>query len=208
MRRMPRLTFRSLRLLALGSALAAGLAPGDSRALALSELGGHYAGSWLNQTFGSTGAASIDITIAGSDVSVSFDMDGFVFGQIDPPAIAMSGAISGGAMTFTSSGLGLFGDIVGSIQESDGSFVFLLDTIPGEFISKVDVTGSLAPGDGGTLLLSLTYVVSFPGPTGPFNPATGVLTATREAPIPEPGTATLFGVGLGALAGSRRRRSG
>lgn len=205
MRDLPR-PDRSLRCLALAAALCLG-APSGALALALADLGGHYEGGWLNQTFGSTGAASIDITIAGSDVSVVFDMDGFVFGQIDPPAIAMAGTIAGDVMSFASTGLGLFGDVAGSIQGSDGSLVFLLDTIPGEFISKVDVEGSIAPDELGNLVIAVAYLVEFPGPPGPFNPAAGVLAVTRETVIPEPGTATLLALGLGVLARARYRIS-
>ncbi len=202
---LPRVVLGPLRLLTLGAAVAAGGVPADAPALTLAGLGGHYEGGWLNQTFGSTGAGRIDITLSGSDVSVVFDMDGHVFGQVDPPPITLLGTLSGGAMTFASSGLGVFGDLEGSILESDGSFVFLLDTIPGDFITRVDVSGTIFPDGSGNPVISLDYSVLFPGPPGPTNPAAGIFEPTRV--IPEPGTVTLLGIGIAAFARVHRRRT-
>jgi hypothetical protein len=55
---------------------------------------GRYEGAWNNLTFGSMGAASLDVSIVGTDGSFTLDLDGFVFGVIDPPAATVTGTVN------------------------------------------------------------------------------------------------------------------
>ncbi len=48
---------------------------------------GNFEGSWTNLTFGSFGKAVFEITLVGSNVITKFDLDGQVFGMMDPPAM-------------------------------------------------------------------------------------------------------------------------
>lgn len=139
---------------------------------------GRYEGAWTNLTFGSTGKAVIDISVNGATAATTFDMDGFVFGAFDPPVINMPGTVVGDTIQIDSQGVGLFGNILGSINSTAGTFEAVLTQIPGGFIAKVTATGTIGSGK-----LDLDYVVDFPGPTGPTNPALGVLVANQPVPL-------------------------
>src|SRR4051812_4766660 len=54
---------------------------------ALQDMVGRYVGAWTNITFGSTGKAVILIQISGTNATLTFDMDGQVFGYVNPPVI-------------------------------------------------------------------------------------------------------------------------
>jgi hypothetical protein len=181
---------------ALGLALAA--APAAAGA-AIVDLAGTYVGAWNNLTFSSTGAARFEIAVAGPTASITFDMDGNVFGGFDPPPIAMNGTVSGDDLLIDALALPIFGDVVGSIAGATGAFSFTLSNVPGGFITSVTAMGSIASG-----VIDLDYSVLFPGPSGPTNPALGTLTATL---IPEPGTGLLVASGLLGVALRRAKRA-
>lgn len=182
-------------LAALGLVFATATAlPADANGIR--DIAGTYVGSWTNLTFGSTGPAEIDIAFSDSQATIRFDMGGPVFGGFDPPEIMMLGTVVGDDLPISSSGLNVFGDISGSIAGADGSFAFVIENIPGDFIDRVTAEGSIAAG-----VIDLGYTVIFPGPSGPTNPASGVLTAV----IPEPATFALLGLGAGGLAVLRLR---
>lgn len=78
-------------LLAAAATLAAPLASAST-----------YEGSWNNTTFMSTGPLTIELTIQGDKVKGSFDLDGFVFGAVDPDPIKFNTTLdSQGKGTFT-----------------------------------------------------------------------------------------------------------
>lgn len=162
----------------------------------ITDLAGVYVGSWNNLTFGSTGAARIDIAFSGPSATVTVDMDGNVFGGFDPPPIAMNGTVLGDDLVLNALALPVFGNVAGSILGASGAFTFTLSNVPGGFISIVTASGSIASG-----VIDLGYSVGFVGPPGPTNPASGTLTATL---IPEPATAALLVLGLAVLAARRR----
>ena len=139
---------------------------------------GHYTGAWTNLTFGSTGKAVIDMSAAGTSATILFDMDGFVFGAFDPPVINMPGTVVGNTIQIDSKGQGLFGDISGAVDAAAGTFRAVLTNIPGGFIRQVTATGTVAAG-----VMKLDYVVDFPGPAGPQNPARGVMTVAVAKPL-------------------------
>ncbi len=154
-----------------------GLGLSSAAQAAVGDLAGRYEGAWSNLTFGSTGKAVIEIKIAGPSASILFDMDGFVFGGFDPPPIAMPGTVVGNTIQIDSQGVGIFGDIKGLVDATPGSFTSTLSNIPGDFITTITADGTIAGGR-----MSLGYTVVFAGPTGPNNPAHGVMVVA--APIP------------------------
>lgn len=165
---------------------------------AITDIAGTYVGAWNNLTFApASGDATMTITFTGLEATISFDMDGNVFGSFDPPPIDLMGTVVGDDLVISSLALPVFGDVAGTIVGSSGAFDFALTNVPGGFITSVSATGSIVSG-----VLSLDYTVVFPGPSGPTNPAVGTLEALL---IPEPGSALLLTGGLAALGIARRR---
>ncbi len=145
---------------------------------ALQDMVGRYVGAWTNTTFGSTGKAVIIIDISGTNATLTFDMDGFVFGFIDPPVISMPGTVQGNSIVIDNHGVGIFGDIKGSIDGTTGAFNTTLTNVPGGFIKDVTNTGFITNG-----VISLSYTVDFPQPPSSTNPAHGVMVAVLTPPI-------------------------
>jgi len=146
---------------------------------ALPDLVGRYVGTWTNITFGSTGKAVIIIQISGTNATLTFDMDGFVFGYIDPPVISMPGTVVGNTIVIDNHGVGIFGDIKGSIDGTTGAFQTTLTNVPGGFIQDVTNIGSITNG-----VINVNYTVDFPGAPSATNPAHGVMVAMIIAMIP------------------------
>lgn len=163
----------------------------------VTDIAGLYLGSWNNLTFGSSGAASIEIAFSGSAATITIDMDGGVFGGFDPPAIPMSGTVSGDDLVINAVGIPIFGTVTGSVIGATGAFDFTLSDVPGGFITNVSATGTISNG-----VLDLDYSVLFPVPPGLTNPALGTLTATL---VPEPLSALLLVSGLVGLTVRRAR---
>ncbi len=145
---------------------------------AVQDLAGRYQGFWTNTTFGSTGKAVIDIQLAGTNATILFDMDGYVFGAMDPPLISMPGLVQGSQILIDNHGTGMFGSISGTIDSANGTFSAVLGDIPGGGIQRVTATGTIGGGR-----ISLDYEVTFPGPASPTNPAHGVMVATSASPF-------------------------
>ncbi len=162
----------------IGLALFLGVQLSSARA-ALASVLGHYVGAWTNLTFNSTGKAIIDISLASPTTArIVFDMDGFVFGAFNPPPITMPGAVNGDQIQIDNQGVGSFGDIKGLIDSQAGTFSVGLTNIPGGFISYITADGSVTGGH-----MQLRYVVHFPGPASPTNPANGLMDVRTIAPI-------------------------
>lgn len=140
-------------------------------------LAGRFSGAWTNLTFGSTGAASLTLAIDGNQAGVTFDLDGFVFGRFDPPPISIPGIVDGNAIRFSTRAQSFFGDIAGVVDAAAGTFQTVFTNIPGGFIQQLAATGTVGGG-----VLRLDYLVEFPGPASPQNPAKGVMVVSREAP--------------------------
>lgn len=99
-----------------------------------------YQGSWENETFGSSGALTIDLTVTATKVSGSFNLDGSVFGGGDPASIAFSTTLDiNGSGKFKTLGTAI-GDVTGTFL-SDGSLTITITNIPGGFLSKTKFTG-------------------------------------------------------------------
>jgi hypothetical protein len=145
---------------------------------AVQDLAGRYVGAWTNTTFGSTGKAVIEIQIAGTNATLLFDMDGYVFGTVDPPLISMPGTVDGDAILIDNHGVGMFGDIKGRIDALQRTFSATLTNIPGGSIQAVTTLGTIQGG-----VISLNYTVHFPRPPDFQNPAYGVMATTLVPPI-------------------------
>ena len=84
-------------------------------------LAGSYDGQWDNLTFSSSGDAAIGISVSGSDVRLSFDMDGFVFGFVDPDIVVLHGTVQGDQIVVQETGDAVFGDVSATIDCTTGA---------------------------------------------------------------------------------------
>jgi hypothetical protein len=142
------------------------------------DLVGRYVGVWTNLTFGSTGKAVIEIQTSGTNAALTFDMDGYVFGIMDPPVITMPGTVNGDVILIDNKGIGMFGDIKGRVDATQGTLVATLTNIPGGYIQTVTNVGTIGGG-----VIHLNYTVLFPGAPSSTNPAYGVMGVTMVPPI-------------------------
>jgi hypothetical protein len=193
---MPRLPRRRARL-ALGSLVWLAWLAAPAWGATIQDIAGAYEGSWHNTTFDSTGPAHVRIEIAGAAIDIHIDMDGNVFGGLDPAEVVLSGTISSGDAQFDPT-VATYGHIVGSITGSSGAFNVDLDMINPAILSA-NGTGTVAGGS-----MDVTYTVQIMG----FGQAAGTLNAT----LPEPeggmgGAAALVALALASFATPRRARS-
>jgi hypothetical protein len=122
----------------------------------LSAYEGHFAGSWSNETFATTGSMAWDISADESarTVTIIVDVGGNFFGGPGAPAetIVLT-HLADGVIQGTSPA---FGDISGTLSP-DGMLDITLSSVPGGAISKVVITGALSGGNA----ISLDYAVTF-----------------------------------------------
>jgi hypothetical protein len=139
----------------------------------LSAYEGHFAGSWSNETFATTGPMAWDISADESarTVMIVVDVGGNFFGGPGAPAetIVLT-HLADGVIQGTSPA---FGDISGTLSP-DGMLDITLSSIPGGAISKVTITGILSGGNS----IALDYAVAF---TAGGAEATGTVTLMKEA---------------------------
>jgi len=140
--------------------------------VAVAELKVNYVGSWTNLTFGSTGKAVFDTAVAGTNATIVFDFDGFVFGYIDPSAMTMFGTLQDSVIQCTTNGVPVYGDIKCSVNLALGTVSVSLTNVPGGSIKTVAITGLVTNG-----VMNLNYTVNFLGAPSPTNPAFGVIHA-------------------------------
>jgi hypothetical protein len=84
----------------------------------------------------------------------------------------------GSTILIDNHGVGIFGDIKGSIDGATGAFQTTLTNVPGGFISQVINNGGITNG-----VLNVSYTVDFPGAPSATNPAHGVMVAVLTPPI-------------------------
>lgn len=134
-----------------------------------------YDGQWHNLTFNSTGAARATVTTTLPNVSVSFDLDGNVFGGLNPAPLVLSGIASpDGSVAFTPiNGHATYGDVTASTSAL-GVLTAACANVPGQ-VSTVLLTGTTSPA-----LIDLTYDITFD--TG----STGANGTVLMRAIPEP----------------------
>ena len=110
----------------------------------LTQYEGEWSGTWQNTTFGSTGDAMATVTVNNDGtMELILDLDGFVFGAIDPPAVTLTGTYTASDATLELVDDATFGTIAlvfTADGEVDGSFDNLM--LAGGTMS---VTGSHSP---------------------------------------------------------------
>lgn len=122
---------------------------------------GTWSGSWSNTTFGSTGAMTGTLTVNDDGTAqLVLDVDGAVFGLVNPSAKTFSGTYNEDALTFTGTGDDLFGNLTMTFA-STGSVTASGIDVPATDIDMLSLSGTVtatALNANYTLTLgSLTY---------------------------------------------------
>ena len=153
-----------LQLLAvlLLSTASLGVLSAPASAVVLSDYDGTYVGSWFNITFSSTGAATITFVSVGNDVTWTTDMDGFVFGLMDPGPVVLNGTVVAGEIVINQT-VASYGNVAGTIDLNSGVVNVIVNMVPGrpEF-ADITVTGTIVAGAS----FDLEYSIDVLG--GPF----------------------------------------
>lgn len=156
---------------------------------------GLYTGQWDNLTFSSSGPATMLIEdLGGGVVQMTIDVDGNVFGFVDPPPGVVTGTVVADVFTLDPVlGDPTFGDISGTIDAAGQADFELINAAGGSF-SSVMITGTAIGG-----VFDLDYQIFTPNdPTAPF--AVGEI---RMDLVPSPSSLALFI--MGGLLMYRRR---
>lgn len=162
----------------------------------------NLSGDWLNTTFNSTGPTSVTGSVSGADVSLSADLDGFVFGLPDPDPIALTGTLDGGnTAAFTVDDHPRYGDVSGSWNATTGALLLDAVDVPSLSILSASLDGTLSASS-----LVATYRVNFTatGEGGGGLEGTDFAVGTINA-VPEPALSALL-AGVAALLAWRQRR--
>lgn len=125
--------------------------------LDLSGLVGTWTGSWHNETYNTTGGATIVISVDQQAKTMSFnvDFDGNVFGGSNPPAETFTGSYTETSLTITGHS-NTFGDI-SATWNGDG-FSGSGQNVPAGGIDSVDFTGTVTATQ-----ISMNYTIHFSG---------------------------------------------
>ncbi len=138
---------------------------------------GNWEGSWLNQTFGSTGAARAFVELLPDGVArFALDLDGLVFGFIDPPAFTFEGAYDESGAHFLIQDHEFFGNMTLEIDR-DGTLLLEAPGVP---------TVGLSVGLEGTIdsaVFDAGYTIAFVGGGG----AEGVMTLWKVEVVQDGG---------------------
>ncbi len=139
---------------------------------ALQEYLGEWRGEWRNITFGSSGGIQATVN-AEKDGTLSFtvDLDGFVFGALDPDPISYSGNFDAAGVVFIIPGDPLFGDLSITVTD-DGEIAIVGESVPDERIEKISAVGTATPEE-----IFLEYIVVFAA----GNSAVGDMTLTKDS---------------------------
>ena len=133
---------------------------------------GSWQGQWVNNTFGSQGDASLDVSVDEAQLTVEFvlDLDGNVLGGSDPDPETFSGTYDAAALTVTGTSV-VFGDITWSV-DSSGNMTGNGINVPSPTIDSVGFTGTAS-----AQIMTLDYTVYFTG----GGTAVGVLTFYKQS---------------------------
>lgn len=100
---------------------------------------GTWSGTWTNTTFSSTGAVSVVITQAGSDLGFSVDLDGNVFGGANPAAENFTASFDTSRATLASTTSAVYGDVTATLN-ANGSITINGTNINGQ-VASFTLTG-------------------------------------------------------------------
>ncbi len=137
----------------------------------ISNLQGTWSGSWTNDTFGSTGAASLSIenNQAPGSIKLTIDLDGFVGGLLDPDPEALISTISNNGDINYSGQIDLLGPLTFTLG-NDGQITINANNIDVSGFDSFTATGTLSESQ-----LNLNYTVTFSG----GSTATGTVTGSK-----------------------------
>lgn len=135
---------------------------------------GNYAGNWHNNTFGTTGPATLTIAADPQTKTgtVGWNLDGNVLGGGDPPAESFNATWNDNGLTFSGSSVS-FGDISINLNK-DGEVTGHGENLPNQNIQSIDFQGSGNPNQ-----FTINYTVHF-SVQGGGGDANGTLTVTRQ----------------------------
>ncbi|MFM9997170.1 MAG: integrin alpha [Phycisphaerales bacterium] len=125
---------------------------------------GHYAGTWTNTTFSSSGAIRADGVIVASTLTMTIDADGGVFGLPDPPPFTLSGPITAGGWSAALTGHAVFGDLSVSVNAA-GQVTINGSNPPSGFITTYTATGTFTPSGQINLAGHIEFVLGVPADT-------------------------------------------
>lgn len=131
---------------------------------------GVWEGQWVNTTFSSQGAASLEVTAdtTNKTAQLVMDLDGNVLGGADPAPITLNGTYTETEFNITTT-TNTFGDLTLDIDEQ-GNITGSAVNVPNANVEKVDFNGVATP-ETITLNYTVTFAASIGGGT-----AVGVLT--------------------------------
>jgi hypothetical protein len=120
---------------------------------------GNWDGAWYNHTFGSTGAANLQVTYSADSqtLTVTADLDGSVFGGSNPPPETITTTLTGAGFIVTRHSA-YFGDIDVTIDANGVISGELVD--PGSGIETVEIEGAVTANQ-----IMIKYTVDFGGST-------------------------------------------
>jgi hypothetical protein len=206
--------------LAIGSVLVAGtVTSASANAITYSLTTDDCTGTCGTAPFGavtlssiSATEVSVDLTLkAGEEFAVTGSGDALLFDITSNPSITVSGITSGFTATITTSGKTIHADGTGSWEYSIDCTGCGNGTSPpnlsGPLNFDVTVAGGVTPASfikNGNLLFFATDIGGTNGKTGDVAAPIGV---PVTAPVPEPASMAILGVGMFALGLMRRKRA-
>ena len=130
---------------------------------------GNWSGQWNNNTFSTTGPASMVVSVntVAQTLQATVTLGGNVLGGSAPPPQTFSGSYGGAGVTITQSSP-VFGNVTATIAP-DGTITGSATNIPNASISRVDFTGTATPAT-----ITINYTITFSAAAGGGR-ATGVM---------------------------------
>ncbi|MGH2812086.1 MAG: hypothetical protein ACRDI1_05170, partial [Actinomycetota bacterium] len=118
---------------------------------------GNWSGQWRNNTFGSSGGATAQVTVdrAARTVTIVLDLAGQVFGESDPPPQTFTGSLDGS--TDFSGQTDLTGSYTATVNPDDNTFTFNAPDVPSARIQSLEGSGKV---EGTTF--TATIKINFP----------------------------------------------